>query len=240
MSGPFRIRRRIPPAIAHLAVLAVLLALTGTLAAALQVHDVQVSGAHRFSPRDVVEVLRATLGTPTVAARPETLRAAVRAVRWVADARVRVSLDGVVSCTVTERVPVAVGEDAGVRTLLDRDGNVLGPADGQPPPLTLRDFAPYPEERAELLAAVGSLEAAWGARLAVVERFAPGDVSLTFDGAPCSVVTEPTRAAAVGDARRVLAAWNATFAAPPRRLDARIPGRIVVLPAPPPAPDEGT
>lgn len=239
MSGPIRIRRRIPPVIVRLAALVVILALTGTLAAALQVHEIRVPGTHRFSAREVTEVLRTALGTPTVATRPEALRAAVCALRWVEDAHVRVSLDGVVSCTVIERVPFAVGEDTGVRTLLDREGNVLGPADPQAPSLTLRGFAPFPEERADVLAAVGNLEASWGGRLARAERLAPGDVALYFEGAPCPVIADARSTSPVGDARRVLAAWSAAFAAPPQRLDARIPGRIVVLPAPPPTSEEG-
>lgn len=215
-------------------VLLALLALTATLAAALHVREIRVTGCRRFPAREVELVLRTALGTPTVAARPDDLRTAVCAVRWVADARVRVSLDGIVSCTVEERVPVAVAEDVGGRTLLDATGRILGPAAGGEPGPVLTDFAPYPEERATVLAAVSDLEAAWGASLLAARRLGPADVALTFAGTDYPILADPRTPQAVATARRVATAWMAAMGAPPVRLDARLGDRVVVLPAPPP------
>lgn len=219
-------------------VLLVLLALTATLAAALHIREVRVTGCRRFPAREVEHVLRSALGTPTVAARPDDLRAAVRGVRWVSDAQVRVSLDGIVSCAVEERVPVAVAEDVGERALLDVSGKILGPAAGDAPALTLAGFAPYPDERAMVLAAVPRLEEAWGGRLIAARRLGPADVALTFADTAFPVLADPGAPECLAAARRVAAAWMASVGAPPMRLDARVRDRVLVLPAAPPPEEE--
>jgi len=83
----------------------------------------------------------------------------------VDDATVRVSLDGVVTCAVVERVPVAVAVDAGVRRLVDREGRLLTTVESVSSLLLLTGFAPFPEERETLLAVVPALEQpGWKAR----------------------------------------------------------------------------
>jgi len=219
--------------LARAASLLALLAVTATLAAALQIREIRVTGTRRFPARAVEETLQGALGTPTVAARPEALRAAVRALPWIADAQVRVSLDGVVACTVVERTPVAIASDGGRTTLVDAEGRLLGPPGSQALTLTLEGFAPFPEERATLLAARAALEQAWAGPLTVARRRGPHDVELLFAGAPCPVLADPAQPANLGDARRLLPAWIADTGGPPLRLDARVAGRIAVLPAPP-------
>lgn len=214
------------------AALLALLALTATLAVALQVREIRVTGAQRFPAREVEESLRSALGTPTVAARPEALRGAVRALPWVQDARVRVSLDGVVACAVVERTPVALARDGGRTVVVDAEGRLLGPLPGMSMGLTLEGFAPYPEERAQLLASRAALEQAWGGPLTLARRRGPHDVELVFTGAPCLVLADPARPANVADAHRLLSAWIADAGRAPLRLDARVGGRIAVLPAP--------
>ena len=56
------------------------------------------TGTHRFPATDIEAVLRSALGSPTLTVRPDDLREAVRGLPWIADAQVRISLDGVVSC----------------------------------------------------------------------------------------------------------------------------------------------
>ncbi|HVN75383.1 MAG TPA: FtsQ-type POTRA domain-containing protein [Thermoanaerobaculaceae bacterium] len=212
-------------------------ALTTTLAAALQVRQLRVSGTHRFPASDIESALRPALGGPAIAARASTLRATVRAIPWVADASVRISLDGVVSCTVVERVPVAVALDAGVRRLVDGEGRLLAPAQANSSLLVIDGFAPYTEERGAVLAAVPALERAWGGKLERADRVGPHDVALHFAGTAPVILADPDLPGALAEARRVLAAWTARHPAP-LRLDARIAGRVAVLPAPP-APEEG-
>ncbi len=232
-----RLRRSLRPVARRAVLLVGLLALTATLAGALHVRQVKVRGCCRFAPAEVETVLRTALGTPTIAARPEELRGAVRALPWVEDAHVTVSLDGVVTCTVTERTPVAVAEDHGERRLVDGEGRFLGPATDPTPPLLLVGFAPFAEERQALLRAVPAFEAAWGEKLEKAVRLGPSDVALSFAGAPCPVLADPAAPERVAAARQVLLAWTAGAGAPPRRLDARIPSRVAVLPAPQPSAD---
>ncbi len=224
----WRLRRLAGPG----ALLGVLLVGTATLAGALHVREIRVQGCRRFPAQEVEKVLRTALGTPTVAARPERLRGAVLAVPWVADAHVAVSLDGIVTCSVAERTPVAVAEDGGRRQLLDAEGCLLGPAPPDAPPLLLRGFATVPEERAALLRALPALEAAWGGRVVTVHRLGPADVALRFANSPCLVLADPAAPGQLAAARRVLAAWLAATGTAPRRLDARLPDRVAVLPQP--------
>jgi hypothetical protein len=219
-------------------VLGVLLACTATLAGALHVREIRVRGCQRFPAQEVENVLRTALGTPTVAARPDRLRGAVLAVPWVADAHVTVSLDGIVTCSVEERTPVAVAEDSGLRQLLDAEGRLLGPASYDVPPLLLEGFATVPEERAALLRAVAAMEAAWGGRLASARRLGPADVALRFAETPCLVLADPAAPERLSSARRVLAAWIAAAGTPPRRLDARLSDRVAVLPEAPTTAEE--
>lgn len=207
------------------------LAVTATLAAALQVRQVRVTGAHRFPAREVVTVLRSALGTPTIAARASELRDSVRALPWVADATVRISLDGLVSCTIVERTPVAVAVDPGVRQLLDAEGHLLAPAGAGEDLLELDGFAAYPEERAAVLAAATQLERCWNDRLQRIGRVGPHDIALGFAGTPFPILADPESPLSLVPARKVLDAWLASRRSVPLRVDARVPGRVAVLPA---------
>jgi hypothetical protein len=210
----------------------VVLAITVTLAAALQVREVRVTGVHRFAAHDVEAVLRSALGTPMIAARASELRSSVRALPWVADATVHVSLDGVVSCAVVERTPVAIAVDGGTRRYLDAEGHVLAPAEPAAALLELDGFAAHPDERTSVLAAAGRLERSWNDRLTCVDRHGPHDVALHFAATPFPILADPDDPEALVAARRVLDAWLAARRPLPLRIDARVVGRVAVL-APP-------
>jgi hypothetical protein len=231
LSGIVRHRRSWRRLATHALPVLGVLALTATLAAALQVREVRITGVHRFPARDVEVVLRSALGTPMIAARPSELRASVRALPWVADATVHVSLDGVVSCAVIERTPVAVAVDNGTRRYLDAGGHVLAPADPGPSPLELDGFATHPSERASVLAAASRLERCWNDRLTRVDRQGPHDVALHFAGTPFPILADPGDPDSLVAARRVLDAWIAARLPLPLRMDARVGGRVALLPA---------
>ncbi len=231
MTDRRRIRRVATRALLALAVLA----LTATLAGALQVREVRVTGTHRFPARDVETVLRAALGTPTIAARASELRGSVCAIRWVADATVRISLDGVVTCSVSERTPVAVAQDGTARQLVDREGRMLAAAPPQASLFELDGFGAYPEERAAVLASTGALERCWNGTLRRAERLGAESVALEFAGTPFPVLADPTDPSSLVAARQVVNAWRAAGNPDPLRVDARVPGRIALAPAPPPA-----
>jgi hypothetical protein len=240
VSGPLRHRSRQRRLALRLVLVAAVCGATAALAAGLQVHEIRVSGVSRFPARDVEAALRFTLGTPTVALRADTLRDAVRAIPWVDDARVGVSIDGVVSCAVVERRPVAIAIDGAARAMVDGGGRLLGAPVGEVPALELHGFVADPDGRAVTLAAAAAAESHWGARLVRAERLGPRDVVLVFAGTTCNVVADPGRPESLTLARTVFAAWSAQVGAPPTRIDVRVPGRVAVTPASPPAPAEGT
>lgn len=231
MSGIVRHRRPWRRVAVVVAVLAAAVGLTATLAAALQVRQVRVEGPSRFPAAEVERALQYALGSTTLTVRAADLRAIVSELPWVDDASVRVTLDGTVHCVVRERQPVAVARDGAHARLADRQGHLLGEARGTLPELEVSGFAPFPEERATVLGAVEEIERAWGARVRVAERVGPADVALAFDGAPCTVLVDPSRPSQVSLARRVLEAWQRDGQPAPRRLDARVDGRVAVLPA---------
>jgi len=240
VSGALRHRSRRRRFVVRLVLLAACGLATAALAAGLQVHALRISGVRRFAPREVETALQFALGTPTVAMRADTLREAVRAVPWVADARVSVSIDGVVSCAVVERQPVAIAVDGGTRAMVDAEGTLLGPPTGAVPALELHGFAADAAGRAAVLATAAAAERAWGARIVRAERLGPCDVLFLFADTACIVVADPAHPEGLACARRVLTAWTAQVGAAPLRLDARVAERVAVTPAPPAPPAEGT
>jgi cell division septal protein FtsQ len=215
----------------------ILAVLAGTLTAAVQLRHIRVVGPSHFSARDVVDVLRPALGRPTLAVRAEELRQRVRGLPWVGDAVVAVSLDGLITCTVAERTPVALLTDTIPLQLVDIEGRVLGSGVDHDHLLELRGFARHPEQLAEVLAARVEFEQRWGAALTSVTRLGPHDLVLQFAGSP-QLLVDPRKPQNLTSLRQVLAAWLATNRAAPERLDARVDGRVTVLPAPEPVEDD--
>lgn len=213
-------------------------AVTATLASALQIRQVRVAGARRFPAREIETALRHVIGSPALQTRADELRNLVRTVPWVADATVHVSLDGIVSCLVSERVPVAVAVDGGARRFLDAEGRLLAPAGDAGGLPELAGWDGHPEERAAVLAAISELQRAWDGSVIRIDRVAPNDALVVFAAGPCPVLVDPGRPGALRDGRRALTAWQADSRAVPARLDVRVPGRIAILPAAPPVPPE--
>jgi hypothetical protein len=230
MRAFFHTRRSLPRLATRIFVALAAIVLTATLAAALQVRQVRITGTHRFSAHDVEAVLQTALGTPTIAARARELRARVCALPWVAAASVRISLDGVVSCAVVERTPVALAVDGTRRELVDREGRILAPAGDGSGLLELDGFAAHPDERAVALEVVGDLQRCWGGTLRRVERLSPRGVVLQFADTPFPVLADPDDPQALVAARQVLHAWLAAGQPMPLRLDARVAGRVALAP----------
>jgi hypothetical protein len=234
VSGIVRHRRRWRHVVRVGLMLVLAAVLTTTLGMAFQVRRVRVEGTRRFAPAEVEAALQPTLGSMSLTLRATDLRSAVLEVPWVDEASVRVSLDGIVHCLVRERDPVAVAVDGNVVNLVDRTGHLMGPPQGSLPDLELRDFAPFPEERANLLAALPKIEEAAAASVHQATHMGFCNVALTFHGLPCPILVDPTRPDQLRLARRVLEAWQRDTHAVPLRLDARVDGRVAVLPAPEP------
>ena len=236
MSGIVRHRHPWRRVVRYSVMTVVVAALTGTLALAVQVRRVHVTGTSLYPAREVEQVLASALGERVISTSAEELRDRTLQVPWVADAMIRLSLDGTVSCLVIERTPVAVAQDGGARQLVDASGRLLGDHEAPGQLLELRGFAPYPAERGSILATAQQLERFWGGRLVGIERLGARDVALSFADTPFVVLADPAEASLLGAARAVTAAWTEKTKAAPQRVDARVPGRVALLPAPPPTP----
>ena len=97
----------------------------------LDVDSLKVQGAGHESDAEVIEASGLRLGDQLLDIDKGSVEAKVEQLPWVDTASVQTSLDGVVTVTVTERVPVAtIGDPMGGRHLVDASGRLLGPADG--------------------------------------------------------------------------------------------------------------
>jgi hypothetical protein len=112
---------------------------------------------------------------------------------------------------------------------------LLGPYSADLGLVRLDGFAPFPEERTHALAGLRSCEVAWGGRAERIERLGPHDVALHFAGDGPSVLADPASPAELAVGRQVFAAWPVNRLGVVSRIDVRVPGRVAVLPAAPPA-----
>jgi cell division protein FtsQ len=122
------------------------------------VRTVQVDGVGTLSAEQVVQAAGIAPGTPLVRVDTGTAASRVAALPQVAAVEVTRGWPQTVVVTLVERVPVAVVEDAGSRSLVDRDGILFDTITGDPPagvvPLTVPD--PGPDDAATT-AALGAL-----------------------------------------------------------------------------------
>lgn len=206
------------------------LAGVGVMGNAWQVRTVTVEGVRWFDPRPVRQALEQALGKPPWATSASALRERVLTIPWVEDAQVSVDLSGAVRCVVRERAPVAVLCDQNPPQLTDQAGRILGPATGSENLVALVGFAPYPEERQVALALLPRLAALWGKPVRRCQRLAARDLAVTFGEEDPLVLLDPQRPEALGWAKTVLTAWEASGNGALARLDARVPGRIFCQP----------
>lgn len=151
----------------------------------LAVSAVRVDGAGTLTATEVVGVAGVAEGTPLLRVDVEAAEARVARLPQVADVEVTRGWPRSVVVTVVERVPVAVVEEAGTRSLVDRDGVLFDTVTGRPPagavPLDVAD--PGPEDRATraaLLALVALPEEVRG-DVADARATSAEDVRLTLE-----------------------------------------------------------
>jgi cell division protein FtsQ len=150
----------------------------------LAVRTVQVDGADTLSAEQVVETAGIGRGTPLV--RVDTAGAAARVARLPQVAAVEVTRGwpGTVVVTLVERVPVAVVETAGTRSLVDRDGVLFDTITGSPPagvvPLTVADPSPDDAATTAALGALTSLPRDVRSQVTGVSATSADDVTLTL------------------------------------------------------------
>jgi cell division protein FtsQ len=151
----------------------------------LAVSAVRVDGAGTLTATEVVSVAGVAEGTPLLRVDVEAAEARVARLPQVADVEVTRGWPRSVVVTIVERVPVAVVEEAGTRSLVDRDGVLFDTVTGRPPagavPLDVAD--PGPEDRATraaLLALVALPEEVRG-DVADARATSAEDVRLTLE-----------------------------------------------------------
>lgn len=96
--------------------------------AGLALREVLVQGRGRTSQEDLMTALDLKLGAPILALDPETLRAQLEALPWVARASVERRLPDTLFITVEEREPLALWQREGEIALIDRGGTVIANA----------------------------------------------------------------------------------------------------------------
>ena len=150
----------------------------------LAVRSVQVDGATTLSADQVVAAAGIAEGTPL--ARVDTARAAagVGALPQVATVEVTRGWPQTVVVTLAERVPVAVVEYDGGRSLVDRDGVLFDSITGSPPdgvvPLVVSDPGPDDAATTAALGALTSLPPEVRDQVTSVAASTADDVTLTL------------------------------------------------------------
>jgi cell division protein FtsQ len=150
----------------------------------LAVHDVTVDGAGTLTAAEVVEVAGIADGTPLLRVDVDAAEARVARLPQVASVEVTRGWPRSVVVTVVERVPVAVVEQAGTRSLVDAAGVLFDTVTGPPPPgvVPLDVAAPGPDDRTTraALGALVALPADVRADVAAASATTPEDVTLTL------------------------------------------------------------
>ncbi|SNX95050.1 cell division protein FtsQ [Geodermatophilus sabuli] len=150
----------------------------------LAVSTVRVDGAGTLTAGEVVEVAGIAEGTPLLRVDVDAAEARVARLPQVASVEVARGWPRSVVVTIEERVPVAVVEQAGTRTLVDADGVLFDTVTGTPPPGVVPLDVPGPGagDRATRagLAALVALPAGVRADVAAASATTSEDVTLTL------------------------------------------------------------
>jgi cell division protein FtsQ len=150
----------------------------------LGVHRIQVDGAGSLTSAEVVEVAGITEGTPLLRVDVDAAEARVARLPQVASVEVTRGWPRSVVITVVERVPVAVVEQDGARSLVDADGVLFDTVTGDLPsgvvPLDVADPGPDDRVTRAALAALVALPEAVRADVATASATTPEDVTLTL------------------------------------------------------------
>lgn len=96
-----------------------------TAEAGLALREVLVQGRGRTTQAELMAALDLRLGSPILALDPETLRARIEALPWVARASVERRLPDTLFIAVEEREPLALWQRDGTIALIDGEGTVI-------------------------------------------------------------------------------------------------------------------
>lgn len=219
-----RRRRRLVAALAVVVIVAGAFAVTQS--ALLAVDRVVVAGADRSGAPAVQSAAGIVPGRPLVSVDEPAAEARVEALPWVAGAEVTSHWPRTVRIRVTERRPVAVAGEGPTAVLVDRTGQVLGPAAGAELPVVVTASRPEPGRRLTpqargAVAVVAALPRALAGQVATVERHT-SSLLVTLDDGIEVELGDATRIRAKSEAALALLeqAGRATIAT----IDVSVPG----------------
>jgi cell division protein FtsQ len=199
----------------------------------LAVSAVRVDGAGTLTAAEVVDVAGIAEGTPLLRVDVDAAEARVARLPQVADVEVTRGWPRSVVVTVVERVPVAVVEESGTRSLVDADGVLFDTVTGAPPagvvPLDVAD--PGPEDRATraALAALVALPEDVRGDVAGARASGPEDVTLILEDGTTVLWGSDERAGEKADALvALLGQLQAGTLEPAGTIDVSVPSAVVL------------
>jgi len=207
------------------------LALTAALG--FSVEDVAVLGRDRTEVADILDALNVKRGTPILAASPAEAKARLEALPWVRSAAVTRLLPDTLAVRIVERKPMALWQHGGKFELIDEEGNVL-------PVVQLGEFSSLPvlvgegaPQSGQALLQMLAEEPALRDRVAAAIRVSDRRWNLRMENGMDVELPEENATAAW----RELARLDRTYGLLERdirRVDLRLPDRMVLQSAPAP------
>jgi cell division protein FtsQ len=199
----------------------------------LAVAEVRVDGAGSLTAAEVVDVAGIAEGTPLLRVDVAAAEARVARLPQVAAVDVTRGWPRSVVVTVRERVPVAVVEEAGTRTLVDREGVLFETVTGAPPAgvVPLDVPRPGPDDRATRAALAALVALPEDVRSGIVGASASTGEDVTLHLADGTTVLwgGGGDAAAKADVLRALLAQLASGALEPAgTIDVSAPSAVVL------------
>ncbi len=165
----------------------------------MDIDTIDVQGATHETPDEVVAASGLRLGDQLLDIDEGAVARSVEQLPWVATAEVAKGLDGVVSITITERVPEAtVADAAGGRHLVDASGRLLGPDEGAIGGLVSLELvtAAEPGQTIEgadgAMAAIAALGAGTESRITRVKVEPDGTITLALNPQGVVLLGPPT------------------------------------------------
>ena len=199
----------------------------------LAVSAVRVDGAGTLTAAEVVDVAGIDEGTPLLRVDVDAAEARVARLPQVADVEVTRGWPRSIVITVVERVPVAVVEQAGTRSLVDADGVLFDTVTGRPPagvvPLDVADPGPEDRTTRAALSALVALPDDVRADVSAAEATTPEDVTLTLEDGTTVLWGSDERAHDKADALHALLGQLRTGRLQPAEtIDVSTPAAVVL------------
>lgn len=202
-------------------------------AAGFAVADVAVAGRGRTGVDDLLAALQVKRGTPILAVSPAEAKARLEALPWVRSASVARLLPDTITVQLTERKPIALWQHGGKFELIDDEGKVLPVSQlGEFSALPVLVGEGAPEAGADLLAMLAQ-EPALRNRVAAAVRVGGRRWNLRMDNGIDVELPEENAAVAWRELAR-LDRTHGLLERDIRRVDLRLPDRLVLQNAPQP------